>query len=83
VKNKGVDPDKLVKYFERYGRTAFTGSKANDEAFFKSLTPDEKATFQNALKERAAIRENLSKAFQYYRENFSKVQPAVAPAVVP
>lgn len=79
IKNKTIDPEKMVKYFTRYGRTAFTGSKKNDAAFFKSLTPDEKKTFQAAQQERAKIAKNLSKAFQYYRENFSKVQPQPSP----
>jgi hypothetical protein len=74
LKEKKIDPEKLENYFERYGTTAFTGSRANDRVFYQSLTADQKKTFDAAVAERAKLRTNLVEAFRLYRENFSQVK---------
>jgi hypothetical protein len=74
LKEKKIDPEKLENYFERYGTTAFTGSRANDRVFYQSLNDDQKKTFDRAVAERAKLRTNLVEAFRLYRENFSQVK---------
>jgi hypothetical protein len=64
IAQSGLSPSKVEDHFARSWQHAFAGSKANEAAFVRSLTEDQKALYQKAAQERKAVTERVLDALR-------------------
>lgn len=62
VESGVVTRQKLNEHFRNYLRSPFSGSRRNEKAFYQSLNPDQKKTYEAALEEKRRIRETYNEA---------------------
>ena len=60
----GHPADAIWKHFTSYSERPFTGSKKNDETFYKELSADNKKIFNDAVKERKMMIEKFRLAWE-------------------
>ena len=73
IDSKVYNLKKLNMYFDRYAKMPFTGSKANDSKFIKTLTEDQQKTVEAARQHKNEIRKLYLKSRAQY------LAPAASP----
>ena len=77
IENGDTTLEKISNHFNRYAKKYLSGSAKNEPKFVKSLTEDQKKTYDESVQERKKMSANAKRAIQIYRQNF-EIKPSVS-----